>query len=162
MRPMKMKRYNRNNRDSTGYNTKGLMLENIPDKPGNYIENLDLRIALEDIVSTIGYDLRKAAPGHSIGHFTHPDWGYRLYNQYKIKGQALALLNQVLGMMNIHRKKVSSKEHLENSIRGARKGSVYKQILFEYIGKDKFMKLHESLRKEQPELFDIESVEKNN
>jgi len=148
-----MKKRVRNNIKSTGYKTEALMLENMPEKPVNYIGDLDLRHEIEDIVSTVGYDLRMAAPGHSIGHFTHPDWGYRLYNQYKTKGQVLALLNQILGIISINKKTDRARVHLENNIRGARKGNVYKRILMDRVGQEEFTKIQAVLKKEQPELF---------
>ncbi|MFK5951407.1 MAG: hypothetical protein QM500_21845 [Methylococcales bacterium] len=141
------------NRKSSGYPTTNLLSDNLPDKPANYRPNINLATSLESIVASLGYDLRMTAPSHSIGHFTHPEWGYRLYNQYKAEGQVLALLNQCLGILNQATKIENLQANITNNIRGAQKANIYKQFLYDAVGSDRFNEIKETLKLSHPELF---------
>jgi len=141
------------NRKSQSYKVSALLSDNVPLKPDNYIHNLNLMDYLEVIVATLGYDLRRSAPGHSIGHFTHPEWGHRLVNQYKARGQVLALLNQSLGILNIADKQEKTQANADNNIRGARKANLYKKYLFDAVGPERFNEIIETLRITHPDIF---------
>jgi len=141
------------NRKSQGYSVTAILAKNTPEKPKNYIENMDLMTRLEALVATLGYDLRMSAPSHSIGHFTHPEWGHRLVNQYKTQGQVLVLLNQTLGILNQAAKIENLQSTMVNNLRGARKANLYKQFLFDAVGKARFDEISETLKLTYPELF---------
>jgi len=141
------------NRKSQGYKASHLLAEHTPEKPKNYIENLNLVTRLESLVATLGYDLRMSAPSHSIGHVTHPEWGYRLVNQYKAQGQVLALLNNSLGVLHQAAKLENIQSSAENNSRGARKANLYKQYLYDAVGQTRFNEITETLKLIYPELF---------
>jgi len=141
------------NRKSNGYKTTHLLSENRPGKPTNYIENLHLVSWLESLVATLGYDLRMSAPSHSIGHVAHPEWGYRLVNQYKAQGQVLVLLDTCLGVLHQAEKFENINSNIENNIRGARKANLYKKYLADAVGKERFNEIKDTLKVTYPELF---------
>lgn len=143
-------------RDSSpnGYRQKGFE-STIPDKPQNYIQNIDLRYKIDEILDTLGYDLRMTAPSHSPGHLTHPEWGRRVLSMYGAKGQVLVYLQAALGALSEEEKKEKLAERNEQFIRGARKSKIFQTLLYEEVGKERFSELMDKVGINNPDLFSL-------
>lgn len=143
---------NMKKRDSSpnGYKQKGFELT-VPDRPENHIKDIDLKAKIDEIVETLGYDLRISAPSH----LTHPEWGRRLVSMYGAKGQVLTYLQAALGVLSEEEKKENLRKESGQHLRGARKSKVFQKILYEEVGEEKFKALMDEARMDNPDLFSV-------